>query len=108
MTEERKEQEAMAIKISYTLSDLCPYFSNRGRGPLEWHRCSCNKNGESHGDGGRPCDCVWHVKDICINGRWKELAFVQTYDGYRYFELDVVDKPDDPEEINDRFEILDL
>jgi hypothetical protein len=112
MTEEREEQESMAKAISATLNGLCPYFSNRGSGPLEWHRCTCSKNGDSHdGRAGEtsPCDCVWHIKDICINGRWQELAYVQSYKGYRYFELTTKEKekPEDPG-INDRFEILDL
>jgi len=109
MTEEREEQESMANAVSATLNGLCPYFSNKGSGPCEWHRCTCNKDGYDHGNGGKPCDCVWHIKDICINGRWKELSFVQSYKGYRYFELKEAEKeePEDPG-INNRFDILDL
>ena len=61
--------EKLAKKISKTLTELCPAFTNNNASTAVWHGCKCAANGSF-------CVCVWHLTSECNGGKWKELSFL--------------------------------
>ena len=64
--------EQLAERIKETMSRYCPAFFYKPVSSAIWHGCLCLASTKDD----TSCECVWHQRDYCIAGTWKQLDFV--------------------------------
>ena len=64
--------EKVSRKVSKALEECCPAFVRKrdSEAGSEWHYCNCKAQDMDS------CDCVWHLTDTCVAGKWSSLNFL--------------------------------